>query len=35
VGDVLVLMPPYCSTEAQIAQMAEALWRGLNEVLPV
>ena len=34
VGDVLVLMPPYCVTEAQIAQMVEALWRGLNEVLP-
>jgi adenosylmethionine-8-amino-7-oxononanoate aminotransferase len=34
VGDVLILMPPYCSSEEQIAQMANALWRGLNEVLP-
>jgi adenosylmethionine-8-amino-7-oxononanoate aminotransferase len=34
VGDVLVLMPPYCVTKDQIAQMAEALWLGLNEVLP-
>ncbi len=35
IGDVLVLMPPYCTTEAQLEQMVEALWRGLNEVLPV
>jgi lysine---8-amino-7-oxononanoate aminotransferase len=34
IGDVLVLMPPYCVTEHQIEQMAEALWRGLIEVLP-
>jgi adenosylmethionine-8-amino-7-oxononanoate transaminase len=34
VGDVLVLMPPYCSTEAQIDRMVEALWHGLNEALP-
>jgi adenosylmethionine-8-amino-7-oxononanoate transaminase len=34
VGDVLVLMPPYCVTEGQITQMVEALWLGLNEVLP-
>ena len=34
VGDVLILMPPYCCSEEQIAQMAEALWLGLNEVLP-
>jgi adenosylmethionine---8-amino-7-oxononanoate aminotransferase len=34
VGDALVLMPPYCVTENQIAQMVEALWLGLNEVLP-
>ena len=34
VGDVLVLMPPYCTTENQLAQMVEALWLGLNEVLP-
>ena len=35
VGDVLVLMPPYCVTENQIAQMVDALWLGLNEVLPL
>ena len=34
VGDVLVLMPPYCVTENQITQMVEALWLGLNEILP-
>ncbi len=34
VGDVLVLMPPYCTTESQLAAMADALWRGLQEVLP-
>ena len=34
VGDVLVLMPPYCVTESQLAQMVEALWFGLCEVLP-
>jgi adenosylmethionine-8-amino-7-oxononanoate aminotransferase len=34
VGDVLVLMPPYCTTAEQLARMVEALWRGLNEVLP-
>jgi adenosylmethionine-8-amino-7-oxononanoate transaminase len=32
VGDVLVLMPPYCTTETQLQQMVEALWNGLNEV---
>ncbi len=34
VGDVLVLMPPYCITEEQLAQAVDALWRGLCEVLP-
>jgi len=34
IGDVLVLMPPYCVTEAQIAQMTGSLWQALNEVLP-
>jgi adenosylmethionine-8-amino-7-oxononanoate aminotransferase len=33
IGDVLVLLPPYCTTEAQLAQMVDALWRGLTEVL--
>ena len=35
IGDVLVLMPPYSTTEAQLAAMVAALWRGLNEVLPI
>jgi adenosylmethionine-8-amino-7-oxononanoate aminotransferase len=35
VGDVLVLMPPYCATTDQIARMAEALWLGLGEILPL
>jgi len=35
VGDVLILMPPYCVTENQIAQMVDALRLGLHEVLPV
>ncbi len=35
VGDVLILMPPYCATESQIAEMVEALWLGLNEILPI
>jgi adenosylmethionine-8-amino-7-oxononanoate aminotransferase len=34
IGDVLVLMPPYCATEAELARMVDALWRALNEVLP-
>ncbi len=34
IGDVLVLMPPYCVTEEQLGAMVEALWRGVNEVLP-
>jgi adenosylmethionine-8-amino-7-oxononanoate aminotransferase len=34
VGDVLVLMPPYCATDSQIARMTAALWQALNEVLP-
>jgi adenosylmethionine-8-amino-7-oxononanoate aminotransferase len=35
IGDVLVLMPPYCTTEEQLAMMVEALWRGLLEILPI
>ncbi len=34
IGDVLVLMPPYCTSEHQLARMVNALWLGLNEVLP-
>jgi len=35
IGDVLVLMPPYCVTEMQLEAMVEALWRGLGETLPL
>jgi len=35
VGDVLILMPPYCTTEAQLTHMVDAVWLGLNKVLPV
>ena len=35
IGNVLVLMPPYCVTPSQIDQMTDALWRALNEVLPL
>ncbi len=34
IGDVLVLMPPYCVTEEQISQMVQALARALYDVLP-
>ena len=34
IGDVLVLMPPYCTTEAQIDAIVQALWLALNEILP-
>jgi len=33
IGDVLVLMPPYCVTESQLEAMVEALWLGVKEVL--
>jgi adenosylmethionine-8-amino-7-oxononanoate transaminase len=35
VGDVLVLMPPYCTTAEQLDRMIGALWLGLCEVLPI
>lgn len=35
VGDVLILMPPYCTTEEQLARMVDALWNGLCEILPL
>ncbi len=34
VGDVLVLMPPYCASEEQLVRMVEALWQGLGAELP-
>jgi len=33
IGDVLVLMPPYCTSEAQLEAMVQALWLGLRETL--
>jgi adenosylmethionine-8-amino-7-oxononanoate aminotransferase len=33
VGDVLVLMPPYCASPEQIKAMAEALEQGVKKVL--
>jgi adenosylmethionine---8-amino-7-oxononanoate aminotransferase len=33
VGNVIVLMPPYCTTPAQVRQMIEALQAALGEVL--
>ena len=35
IGDVLVLMPPYCTTPEQLTRMIDSLWLGLTEVLPV
>jgi adenosylmethionine---8-amino-7-oxononanoate aminotransferase len=34
IGDVLVLMPPYCVTDAQIKQAVDALWNGIVAILP-
>ncbi len=34
VGDVLVLMPPYCVSEEQLAQAVDGLWRALCGVVP-
>ena len=34
IGDVLVLMPPYCATDEQLAQAVEGLWDGLCEASP-
>ena len=31
-GNTIVLMPPYCISEAQIAQSVEAFLRGIKEV---
>jgi adenosylmethionine-8-amino-7-oxononanoate aminotransferase len=33
IGNVIVLMPPYCTTPAQVNRMVEALRRGCEEVL--
>jgi len=34
-GNVLLLMPPYCITDAQMKTAVDALWAGLCEVLPL
>jgi adenosylmethionine-8-amino-7-oxononanoate aminotransferase len=34
IGDVVVLMPPFCVTQQQTKRMVDALWAGLMEVLP-
>jgi adenosylmethionine-8-amino-7-oxononanoate aminotransferase len=34
IGDVLVLMPPFCVTQQQTRAIVDALWAGLMEVLP-
>jgi adenosylmethionine-8-amino-7-oxononanoate aminotransferase len=31
IGDVLVLMPPFCCTEDEIEKMAEALYQGIQK----
>lgn len=33
VGDVLVLMPPYCTNDSELEQMVNALYRAIEEVL--
>lgn len=33
VGDVLVLMPPYCTTDAELERMVDALDRAIRETL--
>jgi adenosylmethionine-8-amino-7-oxononanoate transaminase len=34
IGDVLVLMPPYCTTDAQLEKMVRALDLALQDILP-
>lgn len=34
IGNVLVLMPPYCMTEEEAERMVSALWKGLCDILP-
>lgn len=35
IGDVLVLMPPFCSTDGEIETMAESLYQGILREIPV
>jgi adenosylmethionine-8-amino-7-oxononanoate aminotransferase len=34
IGNVIVIMPPYCTTPAQVKRMVAALAEGIGEVLP-
>jgi adenosylmethionine-8-amino-7-oxononanoate aminotransferase len=34
IGDVLVLMPPYCTTDNELEKMVDALLLALNKVIP-
>jgi adenosylmethionine-8-amino-7-oxononanoate aminotransferase len=34
IGDVLVLMPPYCTTDNELEKMVDALFLALNKVIP-
>lgn len=34
IGDVVVLMPPYCITTVELEQAADALWKAICEILP-
>jgi adenosylmethionine-8-amino-7-oxononanoate aminotransferase len=34
VGNVIVLMPPYCTTKAQVSEMVSALGEAVSETLP-
>ena len=33
VGDVLVLMPPYCTTDSELEQMVDALYRAIEKTV--
>ena len=34
IGDVLVMIPPFCISQAEIEKAFDALWTGLVEILP-
>ena len=33
IGNVIVIMPPYCTTEAQLKKMIQVLHRAIDETL--
>ena len=35
IGNVIVLMPPYCTTPAQVRRIVTALAESITEVLPI